>query len=122
MSERKKLSATMAIALAEMQDHGGELVRWQGGFWSYSGCDWKPGWPTGIRVPNWYVSATAPSSPSTRNRTVHHVTERAVLVSDTGDNEDAVWLPLSQIEIEPLSKGTAEITMPEWLAADKGLI
>jgi hypothetical protein len=53
---------------------------------------------------------------------VHHVTERAVLVSDTGDNEDAVWLPLSQIEIEPLSKGTAEITMPEWLAADKGLI
>ena len=59
---------------------------------------------------------------------VHVETAKAVLVSDDGDKEKAVWLPLSQIEIEyrPSMKergnGLAVITLPEWLAKDKGLI
>ena len=54
---------------------------------------------------------------------VHRRTERAVLVSDDGDEREAVWLPLSQIEIDgPDRKGIATITMPEWLAKDKGMI
>ena len=49
-------------------------------------------------------------------------TERAVLVSDTGEKEDGVWLPLSQIETEQKPDGTAIVTMPEWLAAERGLV
>jgi hypothetical protein len=34
-----------------------------------------------------------------------------------------VWLPRSQIEIEPMKKaGIVEVTLPEWLAQEKGLI
>jgi DNA-directed RNA polymerase alpha subunit len=57
---------------------------------------------------------------------MHAETEKAVLVSDDGDKDKAVWLPKSQIEIDPSmkerSKGAAMITLPEWLAKDKGLI
>ena len=53
---------------------------------------------------------------------VHHTTERAVLVSDDGDPEKAVWLPLSQVEVETKANGIAEITLPEWLAKERGLI
>lgn len=54
---------------------------------------------------------------------LHHETERAVLVSDTGIRDDAVWLPKSQIEYVPGPKpGTIEVTLPEWLAVDKDLI
>jgi hypothetical protein len=54
----------------------------------------------------------------------HAETGKAVLVSTTGLGDDAVWLPLSQIEITPnsLNKGLFEITLPEWLAIDKGLV
>lgn len=52
---------------------------------------------------------------------LHHETARAVLVSETGDKDEAVWLPLSQIEIEPES-GFISVTLPEWLAEEKGLI
>jgi hypothetical protein len=52
---------------------------------------------------------------------IHHRTERAILVSDDGDRDNAVWLPLSQIEVMPKESGMAEIAMPEWLAVDKGL-
>jgi len=49
-------------------------------------------------------------------------TAKAVLVHQ-GDKEDAVWLPLSQIEIEPSGiAGIETVTLPEWLAQDKGLI
>lgn len=52
---------------------------------------------------------------------VHVETDKAVLVSDDGDKENAVWLPRSQIEFE--KRGShVNITMPEWLALDKGLI
>lgn len=53
---------------------------------------------------------------------VHHITERAILVSDDGDRDKAIWLPLSQIEVEDQEKSIAMITLPEWLALDKGLI
>jgi hypothetical protein len=45
---------------------------------------------------------------------IHVRTERAVLVSVDGDRERAVWLPLSQIEVEDLGGGRAEATLPEW--------
>jgi len=54
---------------------------------------------------------------------LHHKTARAVLVSDTGEKDDAVWLPLSQISVGQDSvDDILQITMPEWLAKDKGLI
>ena len=53
---------------------------------------------------------------------VHADTEKAVLVSDDGEAEKAVWLPKSQIEIYPLKDGNIMVVLPQWLAADKGLI
>jgi len=51
-----------------------------------------------------------------------HRTEKAVLVH-TGDKEAAVWIPLSQCEIEPSGIGGIEtLTLPEPLALEKGLI
>lgn len=53
----------------------------------------------------------------------HHRTPQAVLVSEDGDEDTAVWLPLSQIEIgEPGEDGAVEVTAPEWLLMDKGLL
>lgn len=53
---------------------------------------------------------------------LHHVTERAVLVSASDDREKAVWLPLSQIEVERKDNSTAVVTLPEWLAKERGLV
>jgi hypothetical protein len=54
---------------------------------------------------------------------VHGETDRAILVSESGFREDAVWLPKSQIEIERGDRQDfVTITMPEWLALDKRLI
>lgn len=50
----------------------------------------------------------------------HYETGLAVLFSTTGENEDAVWLPKSQIEFDGLGKTT--IVIPEWLATEKGLV
>ena len=53
----------------------------------------------------------------------HAETDKAILVSETGERDDAVWLPKSQIEIENDShKNFITVTLPEWLATDKGLI
>jgi hypothetical protein len=53
---------------------------------------------------------------------VVHRTEKAVLVH-TGNKEQAVWIPLSQCEIEPSGiDGIETITLPEPLALEKGLI
>lgn len=53
---------------------------------------------------------------------VVHRTEKAVLVH-TGDKSKAVWIPLSQCELEPSGFGGVEtLTLPEPLALDKGLI
>lgn len=66
---------------------------------------------------------------------LHHETPHAVLVSDVAEDARAVWLPRSQIEIAETGKTTAgrlrdgspvtlpvvEVTLPEWLAAKRGL-
>lgn len=52
---------------------------------------------------------------------LHHETARAWLVSDDGERDGAVWIPKSQAEIEE-KNGHHELTCPEWLALDKGLI
>jgi hypothetical protein len=54
---------------------------------------------------------------------IHIRADRAVLASMTGDKREAVWLPLSQIEINDVTAGQiATITMPEWLATEKELV
>jgi hypothetical protein len=53
---------------------------------------------------------------------LHHETDKAVLVSDDGDRDHAIWVPLSQCEIEHKKNGYVVVTMPSWLAKDKGLI
>jgi hypothetical protein len=60
---------------------------------------------------------------------IHHDTGKALLVSEAGDKDKAVWLPLSQIEVgtdrRPSQKDQnidlATITLPEWLAEKEGL-
>lgn len=48
-------------------------------------------------------------------------TERAALIDHGG--KEPVWLPLSQIEICKSDDGKTDIvSLPEWLARDKGLI
>lgn len=53
---------------------------------------------------------------------LHHETAKAILVSDDGNKDNAVWLPLSQCEVERKSGGIVIVTLPEWLATDKGLV
>lgn len=55
---------------------------------------------------------------------LHAETEKAIRVSDTGHDRDAVWLPLSQVEVSkhPHYAETVEVTCPVWLAKEKGLI
>ncbi len=55
---------------------------------------------------------------------LHHRTDKAVLLSDDGVRENAVWLALSQIEIdgEAMPGQPVEIVCPVWLAQEKGLI
>lgn len=53
---------------------------------------------------------------------IHRETEKAVLVSDTGDRKDAKWLPLSQIKIEFGKSDVVTITLSEELAIEKGLV
>ncbi len=51
-------------------------------------------------------------------------TDKAILFGDTADRAKAVWLPKSQVEVE--HDGGQDrfvtVTLPEWLAKDKGLI
>lgn len=44
----------------------------------------------------------------------------AVLVKDT-ELAEPVWLPKSQIEVDPGATGVAWVTLPKWLAVEKGL-
>ena len=53
----------------------------------------------------------------------HHATARAVLVSDDEDEDNAVWLPLSQVTYsETTNKDVFIFSVPEWLAKKAGLI
>lgn len=47
-------------------------------------------------------------------------TDKAIQVSET-ENE-AVWLPKSQIDYEVVNENFIEVTMPEWLYKEKGFI
>lgn len=53
---------------------------------------------------------------------LHHETDRAILVSDDGDAANGVWLPKSVIEFEKIGKGRVIVTLPEWLAVERGLV
>lgn len=49
-------------------------------------------------------------------------TPRAILVTDSVPDK-GVWLPKSQVEFEPSDIGGLHIvTLPEWLALERGLI
>jgi hypothetical protein len=65
---------------------------------------------------------------------LHAETDKAVLVSETGDPKKSKWIPKSQCEIERTDKfcqqdnriGTRKysvviVTLPEWLAINKEL-
>lgn len=47
-------------------------------------------------------------------------TDRAIMVAIP--DREPVWLPLSQCEVELTSHKRATVTMPEWLAIEKGLV
>ena len=53
-------------------------------------------------------------------------TDKAILFTESGDKDDAVWLPRSQIKILNLDESTdpaqAEIEAAEWLATKNGMI
>lgn len=62
-------------------------------------------------------------SPETVEVVFLHMTDRAVLVAEDEDDE-GVWLPLSQVEMDPEDpeRGeVVEITGPQWLLEDRGL-
>jgi len=65
---------------------------------------------------------------------LHHETDKAILVSETGDAKKAKWIPKSQCEIERTEKFASVnnqvgamkypvviVTMPEWVAINKEL-
>lgn len=56
--------------------------------------------------------------------TLHEETAMAILISDDGEEDTAVWIPKSQIDYnDRAAKGDIiTITLPEWLAMGKGLI
>jgi len=53
---------------------------------------------------------------------IHHETDGAVLASDDGIRDNAVWLPKSAIEMGPGVDRFVTITMHEQFAIDKGLL
>ncbi len=53
----------------------------------------------------------------------HAETDKAILASETGDKGDAVWIAKSQVEIENDGhRNFITVTMPLWLAKEKGLV
>jgi hypothetical protein len=53
---------------------------------------------------------------------IHHATVKAIFASIDCDKTKAVWIPLSQIEIDGEPWGVTTITIPEPLAIEKGLV
>lgn len=54
--------------------------------------------------------------------TLHHETEKAYKVSTSGEDEDAVWVPKAAAEMEFKGGSFYEMTLPEQMAIDKGLV
>ncbi|WP_457798125.1 hypothetical protein [Methylocystis sp. S23] len=52
----------------------------------------------------------------------HHETEKAILVSENGIRDAGQWLPKSRIEFERRADGSVVVSLPEWLAEEKGLM
>ncbi|MDB5582806.1 MAG: hypothetical protein JWR80_7982 [Bradyrhizobium sp.] len=53
----------------------------------------------------------------------HAETPKAILISDDGDRDRAVWVPKEHCDIDRSArKNYIIVTMPEWLALEKGLI
>lgn len=52
---------------------------------------------------------------------IHHTTERAIKASLDGDPENAVWLPLSVVEVVT-ERGKTTVTMPQDFAQEKDLV
>ena len=50
-----------------------------------------------------------------------HLTEKAVLAA-ADETDEGVWLPLSQVEVDGDPGSMGIISLPKWLAQDKGLI
>lgn len=55
---------------------------------------------------------------------IHARTEKAIRASPVGStgSDRSVWLPLSQIEFEQRGQFLAVVTLPSWLAEEKGLV
>ena len=59
---------------------------------------------------------------------IHHETDRAWLVSENGEDDDAFWIPKSKCELtdkKPQAdrkKTVAVFDIPEWLAMERDLI
>lgn len=54
---------------------------------------------------------------------MHHETDDAYLLSDTGDDDDGVWVPKALVtKIEPVRNDLYNVTMLEWVAIDKEFI
>ena len=43
-------------------------------------------------------------------------------MSDDGNDDNAVWLPVSEIQTRNKGGGRMIVSMPEWLALKEGLI
>ena len=57
--------------------------------------------------------------------TYHHTTVKAVLLSNDGLKKNAVWLPLSQIVMNPYDPSpddVVQVTAPVWLLEKNGLV
>lgn len=52
---------------------------------------------------------------------LHFETERAYLISNTGLERDARWVPKSQCFLVTEGK-TLHASIPEWMAIDKGFV
>lgn len=53
---------------------------------------------------------------------MHQETPKAILVSDDGNPDNGVWLAKSLIEFVEKPGGIVEVTLPEWLATERGLV
>lgn len=53
----------------------------------------------------------------------HYTSKRgALLLSHTGNDKDAKWVPGRQCSIHHINRTTLIVTMPEWLAVKVGLM
>jgi hypothetical protein len=63
-------------------------------------------------------------NPVEKTLVYHYETPLALLISEDGDRDNGTWLPKSQIQYDETFTKDGDpvvITMPEWLAIDKGL-